>query len=171
MNQANDESGPHWPAGVADQITIELHNAVSYSTIVYSASVNLSTTGTATLTVPSIHNGSYYVTIKNRNSIETTTANPVNFSGTPISYTFDAQTKAYATNMGLMTDGVAVIYSGDENQDQIVDGTDLSDIGNLADVATNGYLPQDINGDGLVDGSDLSAAGNNADLAVGAILP
>ena len=171
MNPAYDESGPHWPADVADHITVELHNAVSYSTIVYSASVNLSTTGTATLTVPSIHNGSYYVTIKNRNGIETTTANPVNFSGTPISYTFDTQTKAYATNMGLMTDGVAVIYTGDENQDQIVDGTDLSDIGNLADVATNGYLPQDINGDGLVDGSDLSAAGNNADLAVGAILP
>ena len=173
MNQAYDDMGPHFGDGIADQVTVELHNATDYATIEYtSGPVDLSTTGNIAIhTIPNSFGDSYYLTIKHRNSIETTTANPVNFSGTPISYTFDAQAKAYGSNMGFITDGVAVIYTGDENQDQIVDGTDLSEIGNLADVAASGYLPQDINGDGLVDGSDLSAAGNNADVAVGAVLP
>ncbi|MEI6750000.1 MAG: hypothetical protein WCM93_12640, partial [Bacteroidota bacterium] len=74
LNQAFDENGPHWPAGVADHITVELHNAASYGTIAYSADVALSTTGAATLTVPADRNGSYYITIKHRNSLETVSA-------------------------------------------------------------------------------------------------
>ncbi|MFZ4707678.1 MAG: hypothetical protein ACOYMF_16880, partial [Bacteroidales bacterium] len=33
LNQAFDGSGPYWPTGVADHITVELHNAASYGTI------------------------------------------------------------------------------------------------------------------------------------------
>ena len=171
MNKAFDESGPHFQGDTADIITVELHNNITYSTIEYSTPATLSTTGTSTVAIPGNKNDFYYLTIKYRNGIETTSALPVDFSGSVTSYAFDAPYKAYGSNMGLMNDGAAVIYTGDENQDQIVDGTDLSEIGNLADVAASGYLPQDINGDGLVDGSDLSAAGNNADVAVGAVLP
>ena len=173
MNQAYDDMGPHFGDGIADQVTVELHNATDYATIEYtSGPVDLSTTGNIAIhTIPNSFGDSYYITIKHRNSIETTSALPVDFSGAVAGYAFDTQAKAYGSNMGLITGSVAIIYTGDENQDQIVDGTDLSDIGNLADVAASGYLPPDINGDGLVDGSDLSAAGNNADVAVGAILP
>ncbi len=172
MNPAFDEFGAHWPAGVADHITVELHNSATYATIEYTApDVELSITGTATVSTPGDKNGSYYLTIKHRNSIETTSALPVDFSGAIISYAFDTQDQAYGNNMGLMIDGTSIIFGGDESQDGIVDGTDLSEIGNLADIAASGYLPQDINGDGLIDGSDLSVAGNNADVAVGAALP
>ena len=171
MNQAFDEFGPHFQADTADMITVELHNSITYTNIEYAKSTALSTSGTSTVEIPGNKNDSYYLTIKHRNSIETTSALPVDFSGATISYAFNTQAQAYGSNMGLMIDGTAVIFVGDENQDQIVDGTDLSEIGNLADIAASGYLPQDINGDGLVDGSDLSATGNNADLAVGAILP
>ena len=164
---------PKWPTGVADHITVELHNSTSYGTIEYSApDVELSINGTAHVTVPSIHNASYYVTIKNRNSIETTTALPVSFSGaSPVSYTFDLKTKAYGNNMGVMIDGTAVIYAGDENQDGLIDGTDLNDIGNQNDVFASGYLIEDINGDGLVDGTDLNITGNNNDSFVAKIHP
>ena len=179
MTRAADENGFHWTNPVvADQITVELHNATTYATVEYSApAVNLSTTGTATVTVPGDKNGFYYITIKHRNSLEATSALPQNFSGATISYAFDTQSKAYGLDavgvpgIGIMVDGRAVIYAGDENQDFLVDGTDLQDIGNLADAATSGYLPQDINGDGLVDGGDLQAAGNNSDYAIGAVLP
>ncbi len=171
MNKAQDENGNHFQADTADMITVELHNGITYTTIEYAKFTALSTSGTSTVEIPGDKNDSYYLTIKHRNSIETTSALAVDFSGAVISYAFNTQAQAYGGNMGLMNDGTAVIFVGDENQDQIVDGTDLSEIGNLADVATSGYLPQDINGDGLVDGSDLSATGNNADLAVGAILP
>ena len=75
MFQARDEAGPHWNDGSADHIKIELHNAVTYGTVEYTANdIPLSTTGTATVTVPPDKSGSYYITIKHRNSIETTTA-------------------------------------------------------------------------------------------------
>ena len=176
MNQTMDVvdgmSVPKWPTGVADHITVELHNAAIYGTIEYSApDVALSTNGTAFVTTPGDKNGVYYLTIKHRNSIETTSALPVDFSGATISYAFDKKSKAFGSNMGLMIDGAAVIYAGDENQDKSVDGSDLQDIGNFAEVAAIGYMPQDLTGDGLVDGDDLSIAGNNADYAIGAILP
>jgi trimeric autotransporter adhesin len=171
MNKAQDENGDHFAGNTADQITVELHNSGNYGTLEYtSAGVNLTTSGNSTLTLPADKNGSYYLTVKHRNSIETTSASPVDFSGSTINYTFDALSKAYADNMNVVS-GTPVIFAGDENQDGIVDGTDLSDIGNLADLATSGYLPQDVNGDGLIDGSDLSIAGNNAALAVGIVTP
>ncbi len=171
MNKAYDENGPHFQADTADMITVELHNNLNYANIKYSTPAALSTTGTSTVLIPSEWGDNYYLTIKHRNSIETTSALPVDFSGAIISYAFDTQAQAYGSNMGLMIDGSAVIFAGDEDQSGLVDGTDLSDIGNLADAAIGGYLPQDINGDGLVDGGDLSAAGNNSDYAIGAVLP
>ena len=44
MRQANDENGPHFGAGIADQITVELHSASDYNNVVHLAGhVNLST--------------------------------------------------------------------------------------------------------------------------------
>ncbi len=171
MSQANDEDGPHWPIYVADHITVELHNSTNYSTVEYTTEAALSTTGLVTVSIPGNKTGSYYVTIKHRNSIETTSNLPVNFSGSSISFKFNAQNKAYGNNMGLMIDGAVVIYAGDANQDGLVDGSDLSAIANLATIAASGYIPEDLNGDGLVDGSDLALAGNNADAAIGTITP
>ncbi len=172
LNPSYDDLGLHWPAGVSDHITVELHNASTYSTIEHSVpDVALSEAGTATVSIPAELNASYYITIKHRNCIETTSALPVNFSGAVISYAFSTQAQAYGNNMRLMDDGYAVIYTGDVNQDGLVDGDDLQAIGNLADYAGSGYVPEDITGDGLVDGSDLQAAGNNSDYAIGAVLP
>ena len=172
MHPAMDDAGYHWGATVADNLTVELHSGSNYSNVVYTAAnVSLSTIGTATFTLPSTYNGSYYVTILNRNHVLTTTSSPVSFNSSIVSYTFDAPGKAYGNNMLLMIDGKYVFYAGDSNQDGLVDGSDLSEIENLAIDAVAGYLPEDINGDGLVDGSDLSIAGNNAQMAIGSITP
>jgi hypothetical protein len=171
LNPSNNCDGIQFQADTADLITVELHNSASYATIEYNTSASLSTAGTATVAINSDLNDSYYLTIRNRSTIETTSAEPVDFSGATINYSFNTQDQAYGSNMGLMIDGTAVIYSGDENQDGLVDGTDLSEIGNLADQASCGYLPQDLNGDGLIDGSDLSICGNNADMAIGLMTP
>jgi len=178
MFQARDEAGPHWTDGSADHITVELHNSVTYSTIEYSASdILLSTTGTATVSVPGDRNGSYYVTVKHRNSIETTTASPVNFSGATISYAFDATAKAYGNNMTQMleADGTTfsppLIFSGDENQDGQVESGDLNDVGNMAAIFALGYLKEDLYADGQVESADLNIVGNNASTFVYAAVP
>ncbi|MEI6749465.1 MAG: hypothetical protein WCM93_09920, partial [Bacteroidota bacterium] len=156
MRKAQNDVGNQFPGTTADQITVELHNASSYSTIVYSpVNVNLSTTGTATAIIPGIHSGSYYVTIKHRNSLSTSTALPLSFASGPVAYNFDAPAKAYGSNMLMMSDGRWVIFGGDVNQDFIVDGGDMSIVENDAANAVSGYLPDDCNGDGLIDGGDM----------------
>ena len=172
MRKAYDEVGEHFGGDTADVIKVELHKASDYSSIKYTANnVGLSTSGIASINVPGTYNESYYVTIKHRNSIETTTSTPVLLSAAVVNYSFNLPAKAYGNNLGIMEDGAAVIFGGDSNQDGIVDGGDLSDTGNLAEMGANGYLPEDFTGDGLVDGSDLSLAGNNATQGVGAITP
>jgi len=184
MNQALDidlETGnpvAKWADGVADTITVELHDSTAYAyhgyeTIIYKAiSIPLLTDGTATVTIPSEFNSAYYVTIKQRNHLETTTALPVVFTGLDdIDYAFDAQDKAYGNNMGLMIDLVPVIFAGDENQDGAIEGFDLAEIGNAVDAFGFGYIKEDIDSNAGMDGYDLAPTGNNSDAFIAVILP
>jgi len=171
MHQAYDESGPHFGTGIADQIQIELH-AAAYGTIAYaSPPMNLSTSGAVTTGIPVELTGSYYITIKHRNSIETTTAALVTFAGTSVNYTFDAPAKAYGGNLVMASDGQYLIYGGDTNQDDLVDATDMIAVDNQSSIFGTGYISEDVNGDGLVDATDLILVDNNSSMFVGSILP
>jgi YD repeat-containing protein len=161
MNPAYDNIGPHWPDSIADHITVELHDHLNYSSIKYSADVALGRNGTATLMTPSELGNTYYLTIKHKNSIETVSALPIDFSGSVIDYSFNTQSKAYGNNLAVMIDGTVVLFAGDENQDGLIDGSDLNDIGNMNAIFARGYIREDINGDGLVDGTDINITGNN----------
>jgi len=171
MLQANDEYGAHWPAGVADHITVELHNAANYATIVYSTNVALSTTGTASVTIPADKSGSYYITIKHRNSIETTTAIAKSFAGSTIAQSFGTTADVFGGNLVQMADLGYAIFCGDVNQDYIIDSGDMIPVENDAASASSGYLFDDCNGDGLIDSSDMVIIENNAALAIGAATP
>jgi len=171
MKQASDESGPHWPAGVADHITVELHSSIDYATIVYSVDeVSLSTGGTATLTVPYVYNESYYITIKHRNSLETVSSTARSFAGSTISQSFGTPTDVYGGNLKQMTGGYA-IYAGEQNQDGLLDGSDLLLVNKQVTKATSGYIKEDVNGDGLTDGSDLNMLVKSVTLAISVIKP
>ena len=171
LSQAYDENGPHWPAGVSDHITVELHNAASYGTSIYSSDVAISTTGAATFNIPADKNGSYYITIKHRNSLVTVSATAVSFSGSTVNQSFGTPGGVYAGNLLQMADLGYAIFGGDVNQDGIVDGGDMSVVENDANLAASGYLADDCNGDGIIDGGDMSIIENDAALAAGAIVP
>lgn len=166
MNQAMGTSGPEFPGNVADLITVELRQSLSpYDVMFEYQDVNLYTDGTATISnLPGSLSGEYFLAIKHRNSIETWSAQPVNFSGAgPISYSFtSAAAQAYGNNQKLGSPGYYVIWGGDANQDGLIDGSDMSSVENAANNFLQGYLLQDVNGDGLVDGSDLLLIDNNA---------
>ena len=133
--------------------------------------MNLGTDGQASAVVPAIHGGSYYVTVKHRNSIETTTAAPVSFSPATISYSFDAPLKAYGGNLRHMSDGQYAIYGGDVNQDGSVDTGDMTPVDNDVASFATGYLPSDVNGDGTVDTADMTIVDNNTALFVNSATP
>lgn len=173
MAQAKGTSGNQFPGTTVDQLTIELHDPASYSTIVYSVpNIDLNNSGMASVNIPLTYSGTYYVTVKQRNNINIVTASPLLFSTQIVSYDFStATTQAFGSKLKNLEPGVFGMYSGDVNQDGIIDLGDLIPSGNKAALAGSGFIPEDVNGDGLVDLSDLIIIGNNAAAAVTAITP
>jgi len=172
MRQANDENGAHFGAGIADLIDIELHNSVNYNTVEHTAAnIPLSTAGIASAVIPPSLSSSYYITIRHRNSIETTSANPVSFAAPVVTYFFDMPAQVFGGNLLQMIDGYYAIYGGDVNQDGTIDTGDGTPIDNDQFYFVSGYVVTDINGDGTVDTADGTIVDNNQFFFVGTILP
>ncbi len=149
-----------------DTIRILLANATSPYAVVDSAEAILdSITYLATGTFTAASNGTYYVVIKHRNSIETWSAAGIAYttSGT-VDYDFtSAASQAYGGNEVEVTTGVFGMYSGDCNQDGYIDPLDLS----MVDQDSFNYisgraLSTDVNGDQYVDPLDLSIVDQNS---------
>ena len=127
----------------------------------------LATDGSLSLTLPVSLNATYYVTIKHRNSIETTTPTALSFAGSVISHDFTTGvTKAFGDNLKLIS-GTAVIFTGDVNQDGTVDTGDMIPVDNDSFNYATGYLASDVNGDGSVDTADMIFIDNNSANYVG----
>ncbi|MFH1121732.1 MAG: FN3 associated domain-containing protein [Bacteroidota bacterium] len=172
MRKAQNETGDQFPGTVADQITIELHDAANYSNITQTISnVNLNQDGSLSTTLAAEFNGSYFITIVHRNSITTTTAAPVSFTGSTITYAFDAPAAAYGSNLLQTGDGYYVIYGGDVNADGVVDTGDVTPFDNDQFNFLAGYVPTDVNGDGSVDTGDGTIIDNNQFNFVGSVTP
>ena len=163
MNKTQGASGNQFPGTVEDVITVELHAATApFSKVGSAYSVNLITDGTATTTIPSAYNGSYYVVIKSRNHIETWSSNPISFTTSPININLSAsQNSAYSNNLKLVG-GKFCIYVGDVNQDGTVGDLDLTLLSNKSAIFNTGYIIEDLNGDGIVDAIDMIMLDNNA---------
>jgi|GEM_PF-2065033 len=173
MNEAQDDMGSHWGAGIADHIFVELRDGdAPHGSIYGPIEVELSTSGIATLTVPQVHNQDYYIAITHRNSIETWSGTAIWFNTSPINYNFtDAASRAFGNNLQNLGGGVYGIFGGDVNLDWVVDSNDLGDVDNDSNGFVFGYVATDANGDGIVDSNDLGLVDNNANGFVMAILP
>ena len=131
-----------------------------------------STTFTGNFAFWNVTNGTYYLALNHRNSIETWYFTP----GTIVkggSYGADfttAQSNAYGSNM-IQKGTKWCIYSGDVNQDGLVDGTDLAGVDNDNTNFASGYVATDLTGDNSVDGSDLALVDNNSTAFVTKIVP
>jgi hypothetical protein len=159
------------PNTIADTITIILHDKNNFDSV-YAVRGTISTTGLASLSLPSIYIGNaYYIAVKHRNSLETWTADTVVITSTT-NYDFsdDAQ-KAYGSNLIDLGSGVFGIYAGDINQDGFIDGNDFTDVDNDNSIFASGYLITDTNGDGFVDGNDFTSIDNNGSMFISLARP
>ncbi|MBK7029198.1 MAG: hypothetical protein IPH45_08275 [Bacteroidales bacterium] len=172
MNPVYGTSGNYWGTGIADHVTVELHNPSDYGVAAFTIpGIELHTDGSALVQLPAGISGSYFITVRHRNSIETVSANPVNLSSPGTNYAFDNPSKAYGGNLKHLEDGSWVIWSGDVNQDGLVNPTDMNLVYNASYGFITGYVIEDLNGDGLVDASDLILLDNNAATLIQAELP
>jgi hypothetical protein len=174
MNQVQSFSGSQFGDDIADQITVELHDASSpYSTRFQESNIDLYTNGMLTVpNVPCNIGGLYYLVIKQHNSIETWSSVPVFFGdSSAINYDFSTSaSQAYGNNLKHIGN-IFAIWSGDVTNDGMVDGSDIAATDNASSVVLTGYFQEDVNGDGVVDGSDLATIDNNSKAIIQVIRP
>jgi len=146
-----------------DTITVELRNTTSPFNLIESRRGLGGISIPHTISFNNAVNGTpYYLVVKHRNSIETWSAAPVTFTSGVASYDFTTDQNQTFGNNSILIGSEWSIYTGDVNQDGIVDGSDLSLIDNDAFNSVTGHVPTDLNCDEIVDGADLSFADNNA---------
>ena len=146
-----------------DAITVELRDPLTFA-IAATTTANLQTNGNAMATFTTPISGSYYLVIKHRNAIQTWSSNTVTVGSSPLAYDFtNAITNAFGSNMILVDPGIWAFFSGDINQDEVIDGSDSTDLINNIENLNFGVLPTDLNGDGVVDGSDSTTLINNTE--------
>jgi hypothetical protein len=176
MNQAQQVDADYnsWNAftgSTVDTLSVLLRNASEPWDIAYEAhAVNISTDGTLSLTdIPTALAGSYYIVIKHRSTVEAWSANPVDFSGSVVSYNFTTSAdQAYGSTQVDLGGGVFGLYSGDVDglgpcaQDGYVEFFDLNAIYNVTlSESFYGYQCGDLNGDGFIEFLDLNLVYNN----------
>ena len=119
--------------------------------------------------------GDYYVVLYHRNCIETWSSAPVHFiEGSTVNYDFTtANTQAFGNNLAQVDNSPLryALYSGDVNQDLIVDLTDIVDVLNDANIFLTGYNVTDVTGDNITDLTDAVLTYNNSANFVATIWP
>jgi photosystem II stability/assembly factor-like uncharacterized protein len=132
----------------------------------------ISSNGTTNFTFSrATNNTDYYIVVQHKNTIETWSSAGVRFTNGVAQYNFtDSASKAYGNNI-IFKSGKYCIYSGDVNQDGIIDATDFGLVDNSAFYFTGGQVTEDLNGDFFVDAYDLSIVDNNSFNFVSVIRP
>ncbi len=116
-------------------------------------------------------NVQFYVVIKHRNSIETWSTSAKSFSYGSLDYDFTSNaSQAFGNNLKQIGTKWC-IFSGDANQDGVIDDDDLNLINNDAYNFSSGYLSSDLTGDGFVDINDLIICDDNASAFVSSVIP
>lgn len=160
---------------VSDTVSAYLRSAFWPYAIIDSSKRVVSANGAASLKFANAPSGTFYLTVKHRNSIETWNASGVNYSrGGTYAYSFaTAPAQAYGNNLKQVDSNPVrfAIYSGDVSQDGAVDIADLGMIDNDAANFISGYVVTDVTGDSNVDLSDLLVTDNNASNFVSVIRP
>lgn len=153
------------PKEKSDSITIYLRNQFAPFQLIDSSKALLEN-GNCVVNFNNIYNNyGYYLVIRNRNSIETWSATPQIFLNNILNYQFSSKEKAYGNNLKEINNKF-YIYTGDVNQDGIVDLTDLTMVKNDANEFFQGDFITDLNKDSIINLSDILLVYNNTSILV-----
>jgi hypothetical protein len=178
MRKAQNESGDHFAGNIADTVTIQIREGTApYNVLLNFHGMELHTDGTCHIqkygtdlvNLPNTSNTTYYIVVKHRNSIETWSQAVELSSNSSYNFT-DSDMKAYGNNLKA-EGGTYLIFSGDVNQDGVVDTADMTPVDNDSANYASGYLNTDVNGDGIIDTADMTIVDNNAAGYTGSVTP
>ena len=145
-----------------DTARVYLRSSLSPYAMVDSAKSILDSNGIGNFTFSNAVNSvPYYIVVTHRNGMETWSATGNIFTLGNLSYDFTlSSNQAYGNNQ-ILEGAKYCIFSGDVNQDGIIDGSDAAAIDNDILNFASGYLVTDVNGDKIIDASDAAIADNN----------
>jgi hypothetical protein len=161
-----------------DTVTIEVRHSFFPYDLVSSFKSRLDSVNLSTFSIQAVRTffepgWSYYVVVKHRNSIETWTplVPPFNRGGSINQYNMiNSASSAYGNNLKLVN-STYCIYSGDVNQDKVIDLKDLILVYEDSKKFVTGYFKTDLNGDNIVNSADLDIVYNNSINFISAIIP
>ncbi len=160
---------------IRDSIKVYLRNADSPYAIADSSKAYLNNSGKAVLLFRHTLNGvSYYLEVKHRNSIETWSSVPITFINSGADFDFSgSSSQAFGNNELQLSSTLSKFgfFSGDVDQDGIIDLSDIILIYNDAVNFASGYVRTDINGDYNTDLTDILVAYNNSINFIAKIIP
>lgn len=142
--------------GLVDTVNIELHAPYSPYELVESYQGVLNSNGQISGQFSGdVIGQSFYLVVRHRNHLETWSDSAVLLSQNS-SYDFSIlANQAFGNNQYEAEPNIFAIYTGDINQDGVVDGLDYNDWELDNNNFSSGYLATDLNGDGIVDGLDF----------------
>ncbi len=159
---------------IRDTVIAYLRNSASpYNKIDSSRAVVDSVSFTGNFVFANVYSGAYYISLEGRNIIETWSSSGGEsiIAGSINNYDFtDSQSKAFGNNL-TPKGGKYCIYSGDIDNDGIIDAGDVAIADNDAFGFVIGYNDSDVNGDLITDASDVQIVDNNAFNIVSRITP
>lgn len=147
---------------LCDTVVLRMADAGNPDLIVEQDTAVIATDGSATFNIAAKEDGKrFYFILIHRNSLETWSASPVTLrSG--LLYNFNTSaSQAYGNNMADMGDGNFALWSGDVDQDGVIDQNDLGLLETATQNFTSGYYSTDITGDHVVESVDFSLIENN----------
>ncbi len=160
------------PSFRVDTVTIELRKHFSPYDLVETQTGILQTDGTLRVHFQADPNDPYHLVFKHRNHIETWSAESNHFLLVNTIINFSSNIgKVFGDNQTEVESGIYAFYSGDINQDGVVDGLDYNEWENDSNNFVGGYFSTDLNGDGIVDGLDFIYWEINSNNFVGAVVP
>lgn len=150
-------------ASLCDTIIVGLAQTLAPYTILYSDTGIIDTDGDVKLEFPSAANGnSYYLVLNHRNSLETWSSVPVAISTSGGNYDFTSSaSSAFGSNLCNLGDGRFAMWSGDLNQDDVIDLSDMTSLDSYIQQMMYGYQQGDLSGDNHSESADYSLLENN----------
>ena len=137
------------PFNIVDSVSLHSYSCQLYNNVIFNNAAD----------------GIYYLSVKHRNSLETWSSAPLNLTSgnSPAFYNFTYSSATSYGNNVVLKGSTWCFYSGDVNQDGVIDLTDVIVIYNDAGIFLTGqYLTTDLNGDSASDLTDLLIAYNNS---------
>lgn len=140
------------PTNEVETVIVKLHDSTG---VVEQSSGTLYTDGSLSVNFSSV--GDYFLSIVGRNSLELFAPSAFTFNGVDVVHDFTTQSQ----NTLEVEIGIYAAYSGDVNQDGVIDELDQTQILAAIEEVASGVQVCDLNGDGVVDNSDTDVFWDN----------